>query len=89
MADSGAILRTLIPFPLHSEVTPPSLTIPLNPDHRLIPRAVEPCTCKHNQLHTIITFAIFLKCNLNTSVHDQVVLHMLLSLGINGDCWIL
>lgn len=44
MADSGAIFRTLIPFPLQSESTPPSWIIPLRPNHRLISRAVEPCT---------------------------------------------
>lgn len=31
MADSGAILMTLAPFPLHNDLTPPSRSIILNP----------------------------------------------------------
>lgn len=52
MADSGAILSTLMPFPLHSEETPPSCTIPRSPDHRLTARDEEPCTW--NQAHFIL-----------------------------------
>lgn len=50
MADSGAILSTLMPFPLHSEETPPSCTIPRSPDHRLTARDEEPCTWKRGPL---------------------------------------
>ncbi len=47
MADSGAILATLMPLPLHSDRNPPSLTITRKPV--TIPKLllVDPCTYKH------------------------------------------
>lgn len=41
IAVSGAIFKTLIPFPLHIEVRPPSLIICLKPPNRLIGLVLE------------------------------------------------
>ena len=41
-ADSGAIFITLMPFPRHSDFTPPSFNICLNPDAMVILFLLEP-----------------------------------------------
>ena len=43
-ADSGAILRMLMPFPLHNDLAPPSVSMVLKPV--MIPRLLlrDPCT---------------------------------------------
>lgn len=43
IADSGAILRTLIPLPLQRDLNPPSWIIPCNPLNKLTP--LVPWTC--------------------------------------------
>lgn len=45
IAVSGAIFKTFIPFPLHSEATPPSIIICLKPPSRLIRLVFEEWTC--------------------------------------------
>ena len=41
-ADSGAIFITLMPFPRHRDLTPPSFNICLNPDAMVILFLLEP-----------------------------------------------
>lgn len=46
MADSGAIFTTLAPFPLHSDLMPPSFTIIVKPDEIDILFLLDACTYK-------------------------------------------
>ncbi len=46
MADSGAILTTLAPFPLHSDLIPPSFIIMVKPDAIPILFLLDACTYK-------------------------------------------
>ena len=48
IAVSGAIFKTLIPFPLQSEARPPSMIICLKPPIRLIRLVLEEWTCSRN-----------------------------------------
>lgn len=55
MAVSGAIFKTLMPFPLHKDVTPPSFNICLKPLTRLILLLFEAWTYK-KELKNVIFY---------------------------------